>query len=87
MLRIQEEHRRRGLVERVSDLIPVLTAVDSSKENARLLGGFITNQLGRFPRAGESVEAAGARFTVETVEGKRIRRVRIRKPEPMAEPA
>jgi putative hemolysin len=56
-------------------------------EDYATLGGFITNQLGRFPRAGESVEAAGARFTVETVEGKRIRRVRIRKPEPMAEPA
>jgi magnesium and cobalt exporter, CNNM family len=41
------------------------------------LGGFITHQLGRFPRAGESVEASGMRFTVETVEGKRIRRVRV----------
>ena len=49
-------------------------------------GGFITNQLGRFPRAGESVDSGGVRFTVERVEGKRIRRVRItrlaRDPEP-----
>ncbi len=46
-------------------------------EDYATLGGFITNQLGRFPRAGESVEAGNVRFTVETVEGKRIRRVRI----------
>jgi putative hemolysin len=46
-------------------------------EDYATLGGFITNQLGRFPRAGESVEAGSVRFTVETVEGKRIRRVRI----------
>ena len=41
------------------------------------LGGFVTAQLGRFPRQGESFEAAGARFVVETIDGKRIRRVRV----------
>ena len=46
-------------------------------EDYDTLGGFITNRLGRFPRAGESIEAGGARFTVEKVEAKRIRRVRI----------
>jgi putative hemolysin len=56
-------------------------------EDYETLGGFITNQLGRFPRAGESVEAAGVRFIVETVEGKRIRRVRIQRLERSPEPA
>ena len=56
-------------------------------EDYDTLGGFITNQLGRFPRQGESIEAAGARFTVETVEAKRIRRVRITRLERTAEPA
>jgi putative hemolysin len=51
------------------------------------LGGFITHQLGRFPRAGESVEASGMRFTVETVEGKRIRRVRVTRLVRSEEPA
>ena len=46
-------------------------------EDYDTLGGFITNRLGRFPRAGESIEAGGARFTVESVEAKRIRRVRV----------
>ncbi|HEV8228697.1 MAG TPA: hemolysin family protein [Candidatus Limnocylindria bacterium] len=51
------------------------------------LGGFITAHLGRFPRQGESFEAAGARFVIEGVEGKRIRRVRVTRLQPSAEPA
>jgi len=51
------------------------------------LGGFVTAQLGRFPRQGESFEAAGARFVVETIEGKRIRRVRVTRLQPSPEPA
>jgi putative hemolysin len=51
------------------------------------LGGFVTAQLGRFPRQGESFEAAGARFVVETIDGKRIRRVRITRLQPSPEPA
>ena len=60
--------------------------VDRSEDYATL-GGFITNQLGRFPRPGESVDAAGVRFTVESVEGKRIRRVRVQRLAPATEPA
>jgi putative hemolysin len=56
-------------------------------EDYATLGGFITNQIGRFPRAGESIEVAGVKFTVETVEGKRIRRVRVTRLAPAAEPA
>jgi putative hemolysin len=51
------------------------------------LGGFVTAQLGRFPRQGESFEAAGARFVIETIEGKRIRRVRVTRLQPSPEPA
>ena len=51
------------------------------------LGGFVTAQLGRFPRQGESFEAAGARFVVETIDGKRIRRVRVTRLQPSPEPA
>jgi CBS domain containing-hemolysin-like protein len=56
-------------------------------EDYDTLGGFITNQLGRFPRAGEQVEAAGVRFAVETVEGRRIRRVRVTRLVGSEEPA
>ncbi len=51
------------------------------------LGGFVTAQLGRFPRQGEAFEAAGARFVVETIEGKRIRRVRVTRLQLSPEPA
>jgi len=51
------------------------------------LGGFVTAQLGRFPRQGETFDAAGARFVVETIEGKRIRRVRVTRLQPSVEPA
>ena len=60
--------------------------VDRSEDYATL-GGFITNQLGRFPRPGESVDAAGVRFTVESIEGKRVRRVRVQKLTRASEPA
>ena len=60
--------------------------VDRSEDYATL-GGFITNQFGRFPRAGEAVDAAGVRFTVETVEGRRIRRVRVQRLATAPEPA
>jgi len=56
-------------------------------ENYDTLGGFITHALGRFPKAGESVDAAGGRFTVESVEGRRIRRVRVVRQVPAEEPA
>ncbi|TMF78699.1 MAG: HlyC/CorC family transporter [Chloroflexi bacterium] len=50
--------------------------------NYDTLGGFVVAQLGRFPKAGEAVEAGGARFVVESVEGRRIRRVRVVKKVP-----
>jgi putative hemolysin len=53
--------------------------------NYDTLGGFLVAQLGHFPRAGEAVEAGGARFVVETVEGRRVRRVRVVKQQPTAE--
>jgi putative hemolysin len=56
-------------------------------EDYDTLGGFITNRLGRVPRAGESIEVAGVRFTVETVDGKRIRRVRVTRLVRSEEPA
>jgi CBS domain containing-hemolysin-like protein len=41
------------------------------------LAGFLMAQTGQVSTAGESVEYDGARFTIERVEGRRIRRVRM----------
>jgi putative hemolysin len=48
-----------------------------SSEDYDTLGGFIVHELGRLPKAGEEVRTRGVRFVVETVEGRRIRRVRV----------
>ncbi len=62
-----------------------LDELDSSGEYDTL-GGFIVHELGRFPKAGEEVRRSGVRFVVETIEGRRIRRVRVvREPVPVAE--
>jgi CBS domain containing-hemolysin-like protein len=41
------------------------------------LAGFLLARAGRLPRQGESIEHDGARFTVERVERRRIRRIRF----------
>jgi CBS domain containing-hemolysin-like protein len=45
-------------------------------EHYTTLAGFLMAETGRVLKAGETVEHEGARFTVERVEGLRIRRVR-----------
>ena len=46
------------------------------------LGGFVTHELGRLPKAGETVQRDGVRFVVETVDGRRIGRVRVIREQP-----
>lgn len=41
------------------------------------LAGFLLSKAGRLLRQGESVEHEGARFTVERIERRRIRRIRF----------
>lgn len=43
------------------------------------IGGFVFGLFGRQPKAGESVEGDGYKFTITDTEGKRIDRVRIEK--------
>jgi len=54
-------------------------------EDYDTLGGFIVHELGRLPKAGETVAAGGVRFAVESVEGRRIRRVRVTREVPAEE--
>jgi CBS domain containing-hemolysin-like protein len=41
------------------------------------LGGFVTHELGRLPKVGETVNSNGVKFVVESVDGRRIGRVRV----------
>jgi putative hemolysin len=45
-------------------------------------GGYVMAALGRLPRKGDAVEAAGARLTVAEMDARRIARVRVRLLEP-----
>jgi putative hemolysin len=49
------------------------------------LAGFLIAQLGRLPALGDEVGYDGLRFTVQSMDGRRISRVRIEKAEPAAE--
>ena len=64
----------------VSDIV---FAIDGDPFWARMsvyliCAGLVMAALGRLPAAGESVEYAGARFTVERMDGRRIAVVRAR---------
>ena len=50
------------------------------------VAGFVINELGRLPEAGESVLALDHRFTVTELDGRRIARVRV-SPAPEEEPS
>ncbi|HEY3118799.1 MAG TPA: hemolysin family protein [Chloroflexota bacterium] len=50
-------------------------------EDYDTLGGLVFGKLGRRPRVGDAVEAAGCRFIVEELDGLRIARVRVEAPE------
>jgi CBS domain containing-hemolysin-like protein len=49
------------------------------------VGGFVVSLLGRLPKEGDSVSYAGLVFTVESVRGHRIRRLRVHAPNAQAE--
>jgi CBS domain containing-hemolysin-like protein len=87
---IQDEYDRElPLVERVGpdevivdgripiDELAEIFDTDFSDGDYDTIGGFVQKQLGRIPGAGETVEADGLRFEVQTVEHRRIRTVRV----------
>ncbi|HEV3255160.1 MAG TPA: hemolysin family protein, partial [Candidatus Acidoferrales bacterium] len=49
------------------------------------IGGFVLSRLGFIPRGGESIEAAGYRFTVLEMDRRRVSRVKVRRVEPEAQ--
>lgn len=49
----------------------------AASEDYDTLGGYIVHELGRLPKPGEEVRTEGVRFVVESVEGRRIRKVRV----------
>ncbi|PWH19843.1 MAG: HlyC/CorC family transporter [Anaerolineae bacterium] len=56
-----------------------IMATNFPKEEADTLGGFILQQLGRLPTAGEKLCVDGIELIIEQVSGRRIRKVRARR--------
>jgi CBS domain containing-hemolysin-like protein len=53
-----------------------LTGARLPKDTSDTLGGFVSGQLGRIPRAGDAIEAGGLRLVVEQSSGRGILKVR-----------
>ena len=62
-------------IDEVSRLIDV--DLSAGRENIDTLGGFIYSQLGRVPEQGESIQFKDWRFTVLSVDSRRIEEVRV----------
>jgi CBS domain containing-hemolysin-like protein len=63
-----------------------LLNIELSDEEADTLGGFIYSHFGRVPLIGETVEVQNLRLHVESVEGQRIRKVRVTRVKPARPP-
>ncbi|OHV31027.1 MULTISPECIES: hemolysin family protein [Pseudofrankia] len=58
-----------------------LTGVPVPTDDAyQTLGGLMSAALGRIPAAGDTVEVAGVRYTVERMDGRRVDRIRLDPP-------
>jgi CBS domain containing-hemolysin-like protein len=67
------------------DDVNELLGTHYSKEVADTLGGFIYGEMGRVPVGGEQVSVEGWTLTVEQISGRRIRKVRTRRLNPIPE--
>lgn len=62
-------------LDKVSSLIEL--DLTQENENVDTLGGFVYSQLGRVPEQGNTLEYQGRRFTVISIDSRRIEQVRV----------
>ncbi len=87
---IQDEYdKEESLMQAVSDgeaIFDGITPLDDVNETMGLdlraddvdsVGGYVYSQLGRIPSAGDSVQVDGARITVVSTAGRRIKKVKV----------
>lgn len=68
------------------DILEDLFDVELEPDDFDTVGGLVIDALGRIPAAGETVRAYGLVFTVVSVAGRRVRRVRVGREAPVAHP-
>ena len=50
---------------------------ESKKGEAETLAGFILENLGNFPKKGQKIQFANLSFTIETIDNKRIKQIKV----------
>ncbi len=69
----------------LNDLSDIEEALELESGEVTTVGGYITQQLGRFPEVGETMEILGWEAKVTSTDGRRVGQVHFRKLEPVAE--
>ncbi|BCX49489.1 conserved hypothetical protein [Haloferula helveola] len=69
----------------LNDLSDIEEELELESGEVTTVGGYITQQLGRFPEVGESMEILGWEAKVTSTDGRRVGQVHFRKLEPVAE--
>ena len=68
----------------LNDLSDVEEALELDSGEVTTIGGYITQQLGRFPEVGETLEINGWEAKVTSTDGRRVGQIHFRKLEPAA---
>ena len=68
----------------LNDLTEMADELELDSGEVTTVGGYITQQLGRFPEVGEMVEIHGWEAKVTSTDGRRVGQVHFRKLEPVA---
>jgi CBS domain containing-hemolysin-like protein len=69
----------------LNDLSDIEESLELDSGEVTTVGGYITQQLGRFPQVGESMKILGWEARVTSTNGRRVGQVHFRKLEPVAE--
>ncbi len=67
------------------DELQELTGVEVDAGEHTTVAGFLMEQTDKIPEAGDRIEHEGVRYTVETMDGKRVERLRIEVPRALRE--
>lgn len=71
----------------INDLNGVITEFELESGEVTTMGGYITQQLGRFPEPGETLEIFGYEARVTSTDGRRVGQVHLRRLEATSETA
>lgn len=83
-LRINDEEFVMEGTLSLNDLSEIEEELDLESGEVTTIGGYITQQLGRFPEVGETIEINGWEAKVTSTDGRRVGQIHFRRLEPVA---